>query len=186
MFYAFIGNCQTLALSYYLQQLVPNDTIFWCMYGNEFIQHLGNWTQKCKIIKNINEIYKYIQTCDVIIYQEIELKKSEFANDSTIKKIMKPTCKLIKMPSIHIDCNNYDVSIIELCKRETKNNVDIKVSDLITKYKTNNRLMLTMVHPTTFLFLEVLKEICIILNISFFSEKQYLYFMTDSNYMKLH
>ena len=32
--------------------------------------------------------------------------------------------------------------------------------------------MLTMVHPTTFLFLEVLKEICIILNISFFSEKQ--------------
>ena len=57
-----IGNCQTVTLCFYLQQMLdPNRfQINWLKYGNEFDRHLGPWSQKCenKILKYLN-IDKY-------------------------------------------------------------------------------------------------------------------------------
>jgi hypothetical protein len=45
----FIGNCQTVSLCFYFQQLLnQNNNISWCLYGQECKVHLGKWTDKCK------------------------------------------------------------------------------------------------------------------------------------------
>ena len=48
-----------------------------------------------------------------------------------------------------------------------------------------HQIMLTMWHPNTFLFLEIVKEICIILKIHIFDTEKYNTFLKDNNYMKL-
>jgi hypothetical protein len=45
--------------------------------------------------------------------------------------------------------------------------------------------MLTLWHPNTFLFLEVVNAICKLLNIATFSEEKRNMFLEDENYMNL-
>ena len=88
------------------------------------------------------------------------------------------------MPSIYLDYTNYDISIKELQSREIKNNVDIKVSNIFNKYR-NTKLMLTVRHPNTFLFLSMVRKICLMLNIDFFNPTQYFKYVKNTNYMEL-
>ena len=69
-------------------------------------------------------------------------------------------------------------------KRELEKEVDIKVSQIFNKYRSQT-LMLTVFHPNTFLFLEVVKEICKRLNIDYFSDDQCKRFLEKNNYMEL-
>jgi hypothetical protein len=87
-------------------------------------------------------------------------------------------------PSIYIEYNNFEDSILELIRRENENGVDIKVSKIFKKYKMYN-LMLTVNHPTTFLFLQLAKEICYFMNINWFKQEDYDEFMKNPNYMGL-
>lgn len=43
--------------------------------------------------------------------------------------------------------------------------------------------MLTCYHPTTFLFMEIIKIICSIIDIDFFTQEQYNHFLSNNNYM---
>jgi hypothetical protein len=187
MIIAFIGNCHTLTLCYYFQELLKNTnyTTYWLLYGDEFKQHLGNWTNKCnnKII-NYDESIETIKICDIIIYQEIVTSKSVFSNNAFLQETKKENCRLIKIPSIQFDYNHFNRSLRELKEREKINNTDIKVSQLFEKFKGYN-LMLTPNHPKTCLFLEVVKELCLLLNIKFFTKKQCMLFLKNSNFMEL-
>jgi hypothetical protein len=77
----FIGNCQTISLCFYFQQLLNKDenNICWVLYGEEFKSNLNNWSDKCK-----NKIIDYhasiekIKDSDIIIYQNINEQKSLF------------------------------------------------------------------------------------------------------------
>jgi len=155
------------------------------MYGEEFKPHLGNWSVKCKnkIIDYDNSIQK-IKDSDIIIYQNIDVNKSLFSNTNTLRELTNNSCKLIKIPSIYLLYNDFDNSIKELINRENENNVDIKISNILYNFKDTN-LMLTCCHPKTFLFLEVIKILCIFLNFDFFTEEQYNNFLKNDNYMEL-
>lgn len=180
----FIGNCQTASLCFYFQQLLECN-IQWVLYGDDFKPHLGSWSDKVKNkILDYNISIEVIKNSDVIIYQEISKDKSLFSNNETLQTIKKKSCKLIKMPSIYLDYSNYDNSIEELKKREEQKEVDIMVSSIFEKYR-DHFLMLTNNHPTTFLFLEVVDEICKILSIDTFSKAERDEFLQDYNYMKL-
>jgi hypothetical protein len=182
-----IGNCQTLSLSFYLQQLLGPDNISWIVYGDEFIRHLGRWSNKCqnKII-DYDESIEQIKISDIIIFQNIDSEKSKFCNKKKLSEIKKQGCILIQIPSIYILVHQFDTSINELIKREEKNDVDIKVSDILIKYKRSiKRLVIDEHHPKTFLFLEVLKRITDMIGIDFFTKKQYIDFMKNDNYMEL-
>lgn len=180
----FIGNCQSVSLCFYFQQLLDCN-IQWVMYGEEFREHLGFWSKKV-----LNKIIDYeksldiIKRSDVIVFQEICKDKSLFSNTDTLQTIKKDSCKLIKIPSIFLNYSNYDLSIEELKTREKENKVDVTISDIFERHRTH-RLMLTPCHPNTFLFLEVVNEICKILNIDSFSETKRNMFLKDTNYMKL-
>lgn len=182
----FIGNCQTVSLCFYFQQLLSeNNNICWLLYGEEFKQHLNNWSVKCKNkILDYDKVIPTIKNSDIIIYQNIDVSKSLFSNTNILSKIKKDSCTLIQIPSIYLLYNNFDFSIKELIKRENKNNVDIKISNIFYKFRDTN-LMLTYNHPTTFLFLEIMKILCNLLNIDFFTEEQYNLFMENKNYIGL-
>jgi len=182
----FIGNCQTVSLCFYFQQLLnENNNIYWVLYGDEFKQHLGNWSVKCKNkIIDYDELIKKIKDSDIIIYQNIDVSKSLFSNTNTLREITKQNCKLIIIPSIYLIYNDFDNSIKELIKRENENNVDIKVSDILCKFKNDN-LMLTCNHPNTFLFMEIIKLLCNLLNYNFFTDEQYNNFLKNKNYIGL-
>jgi hypothetical protein len=183
----FIGNCQTLSLCFYFQQLLDKDknNICWISFSEKFTAHVENWSDKCKnkIIDYDNAI-QTIKDSDIIIYQNIHIEKSLFSNTNTLQQITKNSCKLIKIPSIYLIYNDFDNSIKELINRENENNVDIKVSNILYNFKDTN-LMLTVDHPKTFLFMEVIKELCNLLNYNFFTEEQYNIFLKNENYMEL-
>lgn len=186
---SFIGNCQTITLCYFFQQLfdIRNYTINYLMYGQEFMQHLGPYSYKCKNrYLDYSTIEEQIKKSDYIIFQEIELSKSNFSNPLTLRNMTKKSCKLIKIPSIYYLENKSETSLKELKLREEKLNVDIKVSKIIEKFN-EKKLMLTHNHPTTFFFLEILKELIPLIakNQSFFSEEQVKIFLKDPNYMRL-
>lgn len=174
----FIGNCQILSLCFYFQQLLLQENICYVLYDEIFKQDLGCWSMKCKnIILDYNETIQKIKDSDIIIYQNL-------SNRNTLSEITKKSCKLIKIPYIYLHYDDFDNSIRELIERENKNNVNIKISNLFYKFKDNN-LMLTYKHPTTFLFMEIIKIICDLLNINFFTEEQYNHFIKNKNYMEL-
>ena len=182
----FIGNCQTIALCFYFQQLLnENNNICWVLYDEEFKPHIGNWSSKCKNkVIDYNYSIQKIKDSDIIIYQNIDVNKSSFSNTNTLCEITKNSCKLIKIPSIHLIYDDFDNSIKELINRENENNVDIKVSNIFYKFKDNN-LMLTCWHPKTFLFMEIIKLLCNLLNYNFFTEEQYNNYLKNENYMEL-
>lgn len=182
----FIGNCQTVSLCYFFQQLLSEDNnICWVLYHEEFKQHLNNWSDKCKnkIIDYDNSI-QTIKDSDIIIYQNIDVNKSSFSNTNTLRELTKNSCKLIKIPSIHLIYDDFSNSIKELINRENENNVDIKVSDILYNFKDTN-LMIDSNHPKTFLFLEVIKRLCNLLDYNFFTEEQYNNFLKNENHMEL-
>jgi hypothetical protein len=125
-----------------------------------------------------------VEKSDVIVHQEVSKEKSLFANMETLQTLKKDSCILIKIPSIHLDYSNFNASIERLMQYETQNNVDIRVSDI---FKTNReqRLMLSVPHPNTFLFLELVDQICKLLKIESFSDEKRDVFLKDQNYMKL-
>lgn len=183
----FIGNCQMVSLCFFIQQLLKNEKYYicYCCYGDEFEPHLGTWSDKVinKII-NMDESIEIIKNSDFIIYQEIDIHKSYFSNFEKLCELKNTNCQLIKIPSIYINYNDYDNSIKELQHREINKNVDIAVSTIIEKNK-EDKLVFGAVHPTTFFFLEIIKELCIILNLNFFENNEYNKFLENSNFMDL-
>ena len=201
----FIGNCQTVGLCYLLQKLlesrvmtgetiikteknINNDYIvYWLLFGELFRRHVGKWADKCKnkILEEDSSI-EIIKHCDIIIYQDIMPEKSNFGNDSFLKKNIKDGCKTIKIPSMHIKINTENVvqNFLGLHQRTTNNNVDISVSDLILKYGTDI-LFNTTNHISTFFMLEILKRICLLINIDFFSLDDYQELIKNRDIMNL-
>ena len=183
----FIGNCQTVSLCFYFQELLglKKNNISWVLYGNDFKQHLNHWSNKCKNkILTYYEWIQQIQISDVIVYQEINADKSLFSNTEKLNELKRNSCKLIKIPSIYLNYRDYDNSIKKLRDIENINNVDIKVSNIFETFKKYN-LMLSNNHPKTFVFLKIIKEICLLLKIQFFTKEHSNYFLKNENFMGL-
>ena len=181
----FIGNCQTVALCFYYQELKTQHNFSWVLYGDEFLKNLNEWTDKCRNkITNHSDIIDRIKVSDIIIYQEISTEKSLFSNTIRLSELKKDNCKLYKIPSVYLLISDFDNSLKELEKRESENNVDLKVSLIIEKFR-NRPLMLTYNHPNTFFLLQIMKEISLALNLDYLKKEQTIKYLKKSNYMEL-
>lgn len=189
MILTFIGNCQTLTLCYFFQQLFATTNldykVSWILYGKEFIQHIGEWSDKCQNkIMNPMTAVDLIKKSDVIIFQEVNVNKSPYSNTKTLTQLIKKGCQLIKIPSAHLLYDEFDTSIQELCSREDKNYVDVKFSSILYQFRERN-LMLSPDHPNTFFFMEIMKKLCLLLQVAFFTDEEYAKFLENENYMGL-
>jgi len=175
----FIGNCQTVSLCFYFQKLLEGTdyNIAWILFADSFKQFLlSEWSKKCSNkILDYNESIQRIKLSDIIIFQEIVEEKSLLSNTNMLNTLKKESCVLIKIPYVYFDYSNYELSFRELEEREVKNKVDIRVSTIINNHK-DTKLLLTLNHPNTFLFLEIVREICLLLKIDYFSQEKQAFF----------
>jgi hypothetical protein len=189
MIIGFVGNCQMVTLCYYTQQLLKdhNHEIRWVCYNYLFLEHFdteNRWGDKC-----VNKIYdttegiEFIKKCDIIFYQKIRPETSQYFNFNNIITYNK-YARFISMPSIKIDLKNVEESLKKLRMREVKYKHDICITSIFKKH-TEDVLLLSHDHPTTFLFMEIMKKICKFLNVPFFKNEQYQMFMSNNNYMGL-
>jgi len=183
---AIIGNCQMLSTAFYLQQNTDKYLIKWCLYSESFIRHLGRWTDKCNdiMILDVNDCIEFIKEADIIICQKLSLNASKYFNYNLILTYIKQNCKIITIPSIYCDMNDFDNSIKELQKRELENNNDILVSKIIIKNK-NNYPMITINHPTTIIFITIVNIIFTLINHPKICPYLRNYYLEKSNFIEL-
>ena len=166
----FLGNCQTVGLCSYVSRTPSKPQCKWlCMDMRWSRWSNSEKTFGAEQLKNHEYIVsKYpdiLINCDVIVYQP----HHEISKFFTINKIRSfQHIKRIPISPIFVDRIPY------MKKKEQKYNCDIKISSIIknnrdkklhVKHKNN--------HPSTFLLLEITKQICNISEISYFSEQEY-------------
>jgi len=113
---------------------------------------------------------KKIQNADIIIFQKIQKGTSALFNHENVKIMAKDDAKLISISNFFY--SKKDKKYLEGMKeREDKLRVLLKASYLIKK-NPNINSHIRPEHPNVFYFLELVKEICKILDWTYYTENQ--------------
>ncbi|MDB4464612.1 hypothetical protein N9033_00910 [bacterium] len=180
---ATLGSCQTMALNWYVHQLLPDSECKWV--SPEIFQFWGNKPQytstksmwQSQVYNNIfdtNDGIDYLKSADYIICQKIKPTTSQSFNYEKIASYAKPSAKLVSLTYIYYDRSSND-PLQGMVEREELLLPDIKISNLISEntnrkhFKFNNK----GTHCNSALFLEVLREICKKLEWIFFNDDKY-------------
>jgi len=177
------GNCQTKALSWYIQQLDPSFNVKWICIEI----FLPNWgpepTFKGKpinVITDSQKAKKALESSDYVIFQHIHHKKSNYRLD-TIEKHVKNS-KLISISSFHYDPDTGQ-GLPGMINRAKKNNIDIPVHKIIEKHGSKIQIIRGQstgpTHPNVFYFLELVREICIITGWNYYPDEQYKQYLKE-------
>ena len=119
--------------------------------------------------------------CDYIIFQPIKPETSPNFNYDKIKSYCNEKCLQITFIGVYVE-GDFDKAIAEIKRRESEWNVLIKTSDILSKYR-NEKLFLTINHPTTFFFLKFVEEVCVHLNVEYFKNTDK--YLVTNNYTEL-
>ena len=99
---------------------------------------------------------------------------------------------MLSVQRIHIenynDNENYHryLQFIEETKRREKvHNIDICVTYIFENNNSNIPLLITHIHPSTYLFLLMLLQICQTLQLPYLNKEQFDYFIQNLNHMEL-
>jgi hypothetical protein len=184
-----IGNCQMLSLCFFLQKWLGNQgyDIRWICYSDEFQQHFGVWSDKCKkkILNPFTGI-DFLKRCDYIVYQHIKKETSLFFHYNALLTYKKDSCKMISVSKIYITKDNTEESLDKLKNLDKEEANTIQVSNILDKHNNNlPLLLLNKWHPTTFLFLEIMKELCTLMDAPFLSQSIYQSLIKQPNIMGL-
>jgi hypothetical protein len=178
---ATVGNCQTKALTWYIQRLnsefdvkfiCMNNRWAWCrqQYQPKRATRRGEYTPT---LTDRVESIDFLKSVDVIVYQHIKPKTSKYYNYEKIPEYAKADCKLISISSFVYNKDNPEY--LRIMKEKADDfKISIPAHKLIEKhgdkiksgdYDDN--------HPNTFYFLEVMREICKLTKWNFYSSKEY-------------
>ena len=183
-----VGNCQMVSICFFLQKLLENKEydIRWISYSDAFNIHLTQWSDKCKNkILNVHEGIEFIKKSDYILYQKIRKETSPYFNTEDLENYKKPTAKIFSISKIFVPFENYQESILKFKEVDENENNNIKVSKIIENIKNINIILINKYHPTTFLFLEIIKHICRHIDVDFFPPKVYHNLIRRPNIMGL-
>lgn len=182
-----LGNCQTKALSWYIQELDPSFDVKWiCIekflsfWGPE--PHFEN--EPINVIADAQEGIKRLKSSDYVIFQPIDTKTSENYNQNKIQKHAKNS-KLISISSFYYDPDIKDSKkngLIGMIDRAEKLNIDIPAHKIIEKHGSEieiSRKIKKPTHPHVFYFLELVREICIKTGWNYYSKNQYSQYLKN-------
>lgn len=175
------GNCQTKALSWYIQQLDPSFNVKWICIE----RFLPNWGSSpefngkpINVITDTQEAIKTLKSSDYVIFQPIKTATSENYNLAQLKKHVTKG-KLISISSMFYNPNDADQKFLKgMIKRAEKYNIDIPAHKIIEKHgskittEQNN-------HPHVFYFLELVREICAKTGWNYYSDEQYNQYLKE-------
>lgn len=180
-----IGNCQTMALTWYLQQLSKDFDVKWIKIdgdvGDKIVSGFENIKWKGRNIHMVSDVecgVERLQTSDVVIFQHLRLKTSPHYNLDQLKKYVK-TGELISISVFYYNPSDPDQKFLkEMKKRAEKVNVDIPAHKLIEKHGSKITIK-KFNHPHVFYFLELVREICAKLGWDYYSEEQYNQYLKE-------
>lgn len=176
-----LGNCQTKALSWYIQQLDASFNVQWICIEI----FLPNWGPEpafngkpINVITNTQEAIKTLKSSDCVIFQDLKTETSENYNPDQLKKYTSRD-KLISISSMFYDPNDPDQKLLKgMIERARQFNVDIPAHKIIEKHGPKITMQQKN-HPHVFYFLELVREICKKTGWNYFSKKQYNQYLKE-------
>jgi hypothetical protein len=173
------GNCQTKALTWYVEQLNENFDVKWiCVdFFNDYPWALNkNFKGKdIPIIFDENESLKRLKDSDYIIFQHISVQKCNY-NVYEIKKHHK-NVELISISSMFYDTDHPEY-LEGMIERANEFNIDIPAHTIIEKHGSKITMQQKN-HPHVFYFLELVREICAKTGWDYYSEEQYNQYLKE-------
>jgi len=174
-----VGNCQTKALSWYIEQLDQNFDVKWICIEN-FVPYWGPASKfqgkPINVITDTQEATKRLQSSDYLIFQHIQSESSENYNLEKIKMHAK-NAKLISISSMLYD-TDYPEYLEGMIERANKFNIDIPAHIIIEKHGSKITMQQNN-HPHVFYFLELVREICAKTGWDYYSEEQYNQYLKE-------
>ena len=92
---------------------------------------------------------------------------------------------MISISKIYVTKDNTEESLVRLRDLDKEEGNTIKVSNIFDKHKKLPLLLLNKWHPTTFLILEIMKELCSLMDAPFLSQPTYQSLIKQPNIMGL-
>ena len=181
-----LGNCQTKALTWYIQQLNSNFDVKWVQA--EFARG-SSWAQpgifRKKLIPTITGTEDSIQRLkgsSFLIYQPISPATSKNFNFEKIKSY-NPECHFISINSFYFypDCQQ-KTGLPGMINRAKLFNIDIPAHKLVEKHGSNITIEPSTQdpsHPTVFYLLELVREICAKTGWDYYSDIQYNQYLKE-------
>ena len=176
-----LGNCQTKALSWYIQQLDPSFNVKWICIEI----FLPNWGPLSKfkdkpinVITETQEAIKTLKSSDYVIFQPLKTETSENYNPDQLKKYTSRG-KLISISSMFYQPKDPEQKLLNgMIERAKKFNIDIPAHKIIEKHGPKIR-MEKINHPRVFYFLELVREICSKTGWNYYSDEQYNQYLKE-------
>lgn len=174
-----LGNCQTKALTWYIQQLNSNFDVRWvCIeaFNGTWGHHTSFNDKDIPVIVNVNESISRLKKSDLVIFQHV---REGFSKSFNYKKL---NSYLANVQSISINSMFYDTDHPEylegMIERANEFNIDIPAHTIIEKHGSKITMQQKN-HPHVFYFLELVREICIKTGWDYYSEEQYNQYLKE-------
>ena len=174
-----LGNCQTKALTWYIQQLNSNFNVRWvCIeaFNGKWGQDTSFCGKDIPVIVNLNESISRLKKSDLVIFQHIKTESSKFFNHKKLNSY------LANAQSISISSMFYDTDHPEylegMIERANEFNIDIPAHIIIEKHGSKITMQKKN-HPHAFYFLELVREICAKTGWDYYSEEQYNQYLKE-------
>ena len=172
-----LGNCQTKALSWYIQQLDASFDVKWICIDTFY---KSNWAltknfkgKDIEIIFDKNESIERLKNSDYIIFQHVKPSKSKYFHSEIIKKYQS-YAELISISSFYYEPEDpQEISFKGMIDRAKKLNINIPAHKIIEKYRVDDIVTIHPYHPKSLYFLELLRQICEKTGWNYYSDKQY-------------
>ncbi len=165
---AYVGNCQTAGLCKFTAELPSTPQVRWLCYTSEW----DIWNKDVRVfgaeqlgrhLYREEECNEYLRTCDLVVYQNIQ----GWSDRQFFEGKIPETCQTISLPPVYLS------NVAGMIEREERLQIDISVAELVARYPDKvMHLNAKGNHITTFLTLEILREICRRANLEFFTPEQ--------------
>jgi len=180
-----IGNCQTMALTWYLKQLNKDFDVKWIQIHGELGKKIESEFKterfagkKISKIKNVQCGIKRLQVSDFVIFQYLRLYTSPHYNHKELQKHVRKG-KLISISSFFYEPEDPEQKSLKgMIKRAKNQNIDVPAHKIIEKHGSKITVQKRN-HPHVFYFLELVREICAKTGWDYYSDDQYNQYLKE-------
>lgn len=171
-----LGNCQTKALTWYIQQLDASFDARWICI-EKFLKNWGPHSRfagkSINVITDNQEAIKHLKSSDYVICQPVLERTSWNYNINQLKKYVSRN-KLILINSFWYlpKLKHPENGLQGMIDRAEEFNIDIPAHKIIEKHGSKIKVQQKN-HPRVFYFLELVREICSRTGWNYYSDKQY-------------
>jgi len=179
-----LGNCQTKALTWYIQQLNENFDVKWVQTkfgrGKNWAKPGSFEGKPVPTVTGKENAIKRLMNSSFLIYQNLSSEASDNFHNEKIK-LYNPTCNFISISSFYFHPNNsQENGLTGMIHRANVFDIDVPAHKIIEQHGSKIEIVNSQPnHPSTFYFLELVREICKRTGWDYYSEEQYNQYLKE-------